>query len=233
MFSKDFKRMSLSQLGGKWGQVIIALLCATLISGVVSLIYSATNNSFDFWQNHTTGLFSFGFLLSSALLALVMLCISIIVNGCMQYGRANYTLNFVRYGETNISYIFSGFSYGINTILRSAALGLLIALFTLLWSCLFIIPGIIASFAYSQAFYILADNDNISPYEAIKLSREMMRGHKWKLFCLMLSFIGWILLSCITFGIGFIFLQPYMETAYTNFYEYIRGVYDNRMGVNI
>ena len=96
---------------------------------------------------------------------------------------------------------------------------------------LLVIPGIIASYRYSQAFYLLADNDDMTALEALRASKEMMKGYKWKLFVLSLSFIGWILLAAVTLGIGYIFLSPYINTAYTNFYEYLRGIRDNSQNV--
>jgi uncharacterized membrane protein len=70
-----------------------------------------------------------------------------------------------------------------------------------------------------MTFYILADEPNLRPQEAIQRSREMMRGHKWRLFMLYLSFIGWYLLALLTFGIGYIFLEPYVQQSVANFYE--------------
>ena len=67
--------------------------------------------------------------------------------------------------------------------------------------------------------YIMSVNPDIDPMDAISMSRELMRGYKWKLFCLKLSFLGWILLSLLTFGIGLIFLLPYMQTATVAFFD--------------
>lgn len=227
MYSKDFKRLSLDQLRGKWGSVIIALLCSMLVVFAISAVAQVPANVLNFLQSRSFSLFSVGFYISSGIFSIVLFLATIIVSACITYGIANYMLHFVRNGETNISYIFSGFSYGINTIKRSVILWILVEIFTFLWTLLLIIPGIVASLSYSQAFFILADNDSISPREAIKLSKRMMQGYKWRLFCLGFSFIGWIILCIITFGIGYIFLMPYIQTAYTNFYEYLRGIYDN------
>lgn len=95
----------------------------------------------------------------------------------------------------------------------------LTVLFTYLWTLLFIIPGIIMAYAYSMAIFVANDNPELTPMEAIKKSKELMRGHKWDLFVLDLSFIGWILLCCLTCGIGFIFLAPYIEMAHAEFYR--------------
>ena len=94
-------------------------------------------------------------------------------------------------------------------------------LFVFLWSLLLIIPGIIMAYAYSMAVFVSNDNPELSAMDAIKKSRELMNGHKWDLFVLDLSFIGWILLACLTAGIGFIFLQPYIDAAHAEFYREI------------
>ena len=95
--------------------------------------------------------------------------------------------------------------------------------FLALWSMLFIIPGIVKYYSYSMTFYILRDNPDMLANDAITASRQMMNGHKLRLFCLHLSFIGWILLSVLTLGIGLLFVFPYMQTAQAAFYEDLRN----------
>ena len=115
--------------------------------------------------------------------------------------------------------MFEGFSsFG-----RALAAHILIVLFIILWALLFIVPGIIAAYSYSMTFYILADNPGVGAREAIGLSKEMMKGYKWKFVLLNFRFIGWSLLALLTCGIGFIWLVPYMTTAIAHFYEDIRG----------
>lgn len=102
---------------------------------------------------------------------------------------------------------------------------LLQVLFVTLWSLLFIIPGIVKSYAYSQAFFIYKDRRNSTPeeyptsLECITESREMMKGHKLDLFVLHLSFIGWHLLEAFTLGIAALYVRPYLNTAEAVFYE--------------
>ena len=91
--------------------------------------------------------------------------------------------------------------------------------FVFLWALLLIIPGIIAAIAYSQTFYILAEDDTIGSMDALRKSKEMMIGYKWKYFCLGLRFIGWALLCVLTLGIGFLWLSPYIQVSYAKFYE--------------
>ena len=117
-----------------------------------------------------------------------------------------------------VGQLFAGFQqYGRATIAY-----LLVVLFTLLWFLLLIIPGIIMSYAYMMTFFVLADDPQVGPREAIRRSAEMMRGNKWKLFCLYCRFIGWSLLALLTCGIGFLWLMPYMQAATAHFYEDVR-----------
>ena len=100
----------------------------------------------------------------------------------------------------------------------------LVSLYTFLWSLLFVIPGIIKSFAYSMSLYILAENPGKSARECIKESVDMTNGHKGELFVLSLSFIGWELLGCITFGIAYIWVVPYVYATYVNVYHSLKPV---------
>lgn len=106
--------------------------------------------------------------------------------------------------------------------LQSVLVNVLVAVFTLLWSLLLIIPGIIKSFSYSMAFFIMAENPSMTATEAINESKEIMNGHKMDLFVLYLSFIGWFLLGYVTLGLGFIYVIPYMTLTLTNFYHNIK-----------
>jgi len=125
----------------------------------------------------------------------------------------------VTYGDpVEISTLFKGFQM----LGKSIALFLWIILFTFLWSCLFIIPGIIKSYSYSMAFYILAENPDMTAREAITESKIIMNGHKLDFFVLQLSFFFWALLVIVTFGIAAIYVSPYEQLTYTNFYHNIK-----------
>ena len=96
-------------------------------------------------------------------------------------------------------------------------------LFSFLWSLLFFIPGIIKGFSYAMAPYILADCPNVKAKDALKLSMRIMKGHKWELFVFELSFLGWGILSALTFGILEIFyVGPYMQSSYATYYLEVR-----------
>jgi uncharacterized membrane protein len=96
--------------------------------------------------------------------------------------------------------------------------------FTMLWSLLFIIPGLIKSFSYSQMFYLMADDPKLEPSEAQARSMEIMDGHKMELFKLYLSFIPWLLLVGITLGIALIYVLPYMSATFATYYNYVKKV---------
>ena len=81
------------------------------------------------------------------------------------------------------------------------------------------IPGVIKAISYSQMFYLMADNPEMTAAEAQAKSMELMNGHKAEYFVLQLSFIGWIFLAALTLGILYIWLLPYMQTTYANYYR--------------
>lgn len=99
----------------------------------------------------------------------------------------------------------------------------LICLYVMLWTILLIIPGIIKGYSYAMASYISIDNEELSAEECIQRSIKMMEGHKMQLFLLDLSFFGWVLLSILTLGIGFLWLTPYQESAHIKFYEDLKS----------
>ncbi len=123
-------------------------------------------------------------------------------------------------GSDNYEFLFEGFKQSFVTSFLAI---LLTQVFTFLWSLLFIIPGIIKAFSYSMTAFIITENPTIDPMEAIAKSQEMMRGHKFELFMLHLSFIGWYLLAIITFGLALFFVIPYVQTTVANFYVELRG----------
>lgn len=99
------------------------------------------------------------------------------------------------------------------------------SLFIVLWTLLFFIPGFIKSYSYSQAYLIYKDHvdhpntEKVSAVNCITESRELMDGHKGRLFALDVSFIGWYLIGFLTLGIGFLWITPYTTAARTAFYN--------------
>lgn len=99
-------------------------------------------------------------------------------------------------------------------------------LYTMLWSLLFVIPGIIKSYEYRMIPYLMAENPNLSKEQAFALSKQMMMGQKWSAFVLDLSFIGWHILSAFTVGILEIFyVAPYIHATNAALYEELSSAY--------
>jgi uncharacterized membrane protein len=144
---------------------------------------------------------------------------NLLINGPMILGYAMFAISIFRKRETSAAEVF----YGFERFVKAFGLYIVMSIFIILWSLLLIIPGIIAAFRYSLCFYILADHPEMGIMEALNESKRMMRGNKWKMFCLSLSFIGWTILCVFTLGIGFLWLLPYMEVSIIAFYDIANG----------
>lgn len=138
----------------------------------------------------------------------------ILLGGPLAVGLAIYMSKFVRTGERKIENMFSGFDdFGGNFVL-----GLLSSLYIFLWGLLFFIPAIIKQYSYAACFYIKQACPEMSANDCITKSREVMKGHKWELFVVDLSFIGWDILATLSFGIGYLWLIPYIQVTKANYF---------------
>ena len=144
----------------------------------------------------------------------------ILVGGPLAYGLCRVFIGAVNGKKFDFNDIFSGFSEAFG---HSVVLSLLQALFLTLWTMLFIVPGIVKSYSYAMAMYIQQDDPMKEAKACIDESRQMMDGHKWQLFCLDFSFIGWYFLGALCFGVGVFLVVPYHQIARTNFYLALRA----------
>lgn len=147
---------------------------------------------------------------------------SLVIAGPLAVGCASVYLSIARKEEASVGQLLDGTKNFVNSFLAY----LLVILFTFLWMLLFIIPGIIKAFSYSLTFHILRDHPEMTATEAMKRSQEMMKGHKWQLFCLYFSYIGWFLLCTLTCGLLTFMVMPYMLQANTEFYRHLNGESD-------
>ncbi|MFY9548186.1 DUF975 family protein [Miniphocaeibacter sp.] len=129
--------------------------------------------------------------------------------------------------ENKLSTMFLPFKDG--TWLKLFGKIFLMNLYLMLWSFLFIIPGIIKYFQYFYVEYILADNPTMSLSEAIKLSKEMTDGEKFEIFILQLSFIGWEILSLLAFSLGHLLLIPYTKATYVRLYLFKKEQFQTKV----
>ena len=159
------------------------------------------------------------FLIISGLSLPITVVGPLILQGPLELGLALFMIEVVRTQRGKFNTGFKGFKQ-----FGSAFIALLLMkIFVFLWSLLFYIPGIIARLRYSMTYYIIADNPDISGGEAIGKSKEMMKGHKWELFVLLLSFFWWYVLCIITFGLASIYVSPYINAALVNYYERLKS----------
>lgn len=145
----------------------------------------------------------------------------IILVGPMGIGLASVFLSLARGdGEVRLERMFTdGFSQQFG---RNLLLGLLRGLFTALWSMLFVVPGIVKHYAYSMSFYIAADHPEYTWNQCMDASKRMTAGHKGELFVLDLSFIGWFFVGALCLGVGSLWVTPYYNASWANYYDALR-----------
>lgn len=148
----------------------------------------------------------------------------ILVIGPFLVGYVNSFKKLLVEGDDRIT--ANSFREGFKPYWRSVWAYLFRGILITLWSLLLIIPGIIKSLSYAMTMYIVKDHPELTVNEAIDLSKDMMYGHKYDLFYLYISFIGWYLLSILTLGIGTFWLMPYIETAQASFYEDVKAEWE-------
>lgn len=152
------------------------------------------------------------------------LYVGIILLGPLAVGYSVYMLNLIRKKDQKVENLFDGFK---NCFANSLVAGILSYLFIFLWSLLFVIPGIVKAIAYSMVPFLQAEDSSLKGNDALRKSEELMKGHKWEYFKLMFGFIGWILLSILTFGILYVlYVGPYMQAAKAHFYQELTGKKD-------
>ena len=150
--------------------------------------------------------------------------VSVLIIMPIGYGWSNALLSFVRSNEEGTSGLSEMWHFFRRDYSRSVpALLLVTVLSTLLGIVTLGIGAIVLSYAYAMVPYLLRDYPELGVREALRTSKEMMKGHKWDLFVLDLSFIGWMLLGIMTAGIGLLWVTPYMDTTHAAFYEDLKN----------
>lgn len=145
--------------------------------------------------------------------------ISLILSGPLSLGVVIFYMKIESEKGAAFTVMFEGFK----DFKRSFFFHIVSTLFVVLWTLLLIVPGIIASIRYSLGYYLMAEDKSLEAMDAIKLSSELMYGHKMEFFRMTISFFGWFILSIITFGIGFLYTIPYYQMTKLNFYRQIKS----------
>ena len=217
MTSSELRAIARRNLEGTWGISVGIALVAALLGGLI--VGTGSNINFNFNEDTVRNLppIFWTVLLPLVSVAGLLGIVSFILGGTVELGYAKFLLKQYDRKQLQFSDLFSQFErFG-----TGFAQKFLRTLFTVLWSLLFIIPGIVKGLSYAMTPFILEEHPEMTASEAIKASMRLMDGHKMDLFILGLTFIGWQILACLTMGIGFLFLNPYMNAAYAAFYRSI------------
>lgn len=214
----DIRYSARHALSGMWGiSILVGFLASLLGAGFFGSTSSISIRSSDLQKyfHNNRALLSVLLMLGSAsgFLAIVQF----IIGGTVKLGYCRFLLKQHDGDHPELSDLFSQFDrFG-----DGFCLALLQTILIALWSLLFVIPGIVASYKYAMAQFIMVENPNMRASEALQASKTMMYGHKMELFILHLSFFGWMILCSLTFGIGNLWLNPYMNAANAAFYREI------------
>ena len=256
-YAADFRADARDALRGRWPIAILTGFVASLIGANIATGGGGSSNSnndssgavirdfqaTEFWLQYRT-------LIIAAIVVLVIwVIITIVIGGAGKLGYATFNLKLVDNKDVALADLFSQF----HRLGDGFCMNFLMGLYTLLWTLLFIIPGLIKTYSYAMTPYILAENPGMTATDAITESRRIMDGNKWRLFCLGFSFIGWGLLcaaptlialfivsriaietqslaallwiipASIPSFIGSLFLTPYQEAAWAAFYRDVSG----------
>lgn len=183
MENTDLMKKARMTLQGKWGEVLLASAIVQAVSfgfsGVLALLGSGKES----------------ISLSATALVCFVALIAFFVETPLDFGFVRYGLSAARREPLSFDRLLYGFSRW------GAVIGatILISLFCMLWSVLLIVPGILAALSYSMTFYVMMDDENISPMDAIRKSKKMMYGHRLRFLCFCLRYIGWWLLAMLPY----------------------------------
>ena len=209
----EYRAQARETLKGHWNEMALLMLVLSFIG----VFFAAPNYAGVLAEMQWLALSGSGCSILVALLITVPL----------SYAFANLCLAYARREELEDSYfaaLFKDFAANWSKYVLSGLLvGLLVGLIAI---PTLMIGAIILGLAYSMVPYVIRDNKEMGVREVLRTSRLMMRGHKWQLFVLELTFIGWALLCILSLGIGLLWLQPYMATSYAHFYEDVKAEYE-------
>lgn len=228
MLARDFRARAREALKGNWTVAVLTTLVAAIL-GVFGSgggsgrgrdaadVASENVPSIQEFFSTPAGRQVLIYLGVIASIASLLILLKFIIGGALTLGYDSFTLKLVDGEPAEFKDLFSRF----DMFAKGFVMQLLMAIYIVLWCLLLVIPGIIKAYSYSMTPYILTEHPDMTPKEAITASRALMDGNKWRLFCLQLSFIGWGILNVLTFGIGSLWLRPYMQVSTAAFYRQI------------
>lgn len=207
--------------GEKWKNFSLCLLIFMVINSIVSVpsvVSQGYELIYEYADFYSSGLDSVVLIFSSPLFSLATTALNYLILPILTYGLYSIALKVQKNQDFELSDLFDGFQNFVNIFIMS----LLQGFFVFLWTLLFIIPGIIKGISYSMVYFIMAEEPDIRPMDALKKSEQLMDGYKLDFFLLQLSYIGWVILSVLTLGIVSLYYEPVLYTSYAEFYQKIK-----------
>lgn len=218
-YARELRQWAREGLKGHWLGAAVVCFVASLLSGGVDLISGVLNlGAAGELEGESIGMLDLALADAWPLMVTITvasLLLALIIGGAISFGMAHYFTNLTAHRPAKVSDLFARF----HICLKGIWMSLVVSFFVALWSLLFVIPGIIAVYRYSLVPYLIAEFPELSVMDAMRESKRLMKGKKWRLFCLNFSFIGWMMLVMfLTAGIGNLFLAPYIQAANAAFY---------------
>lgn len=231
LYAKDFRDIARDSLTGKWPVAVGTGFVACLLGGSIFRGFNGTNTNLNDdskreiyqWLHSDFGRILLPWFIGLFVLLIIWSIVIIVIGGAITLGYSQFNLDLINRKDPHFSDLFSQF----HRIGAGFCMQFLRGIYILLWTLLLIIPGIIASYSYAMTPYIMSEHPEYGANEAIGYSKELMRGNKWRLFCMQISFIGWLVLCIFSLGIGFFWFVPYYEAANATFYLEISKVGDH------
>lgn len=217
--SSEYKAIARDALKGNWKKAIGATVAAACMGAFCTSFYFigqfmiVMGISIRIFENIPY------YFMTLVFLGIILAIFFFFAGGPAKFGYINFNLALLDRRPAKISMVAGRFSLIWKGIYMKIALFFYEFFFTLL----LIVPGIVTMYSYAMVPYILEEKPNYTVSKAMRMSRKIMRGHKWQLFCLRLSFIGWYFIGILTVGIAFFYVFPYMNAAEAVFYNEISG----------
>lgn len=203
----EYRAAARESLHGVWNESAVLYLIILIVPGIISGVSGIIPASEQVLLCSVSGL---------------SVAVSLLLTAPMQYGANNSLLMLAR-GESNgvlrdgLNLFCKDYSRSVPAIFLSFLAEVGLGLVTLF------IGTVILQYAYAMVPYLLRDYPELTTKEALRTSRQMMRGHKWDLFVLDLTFIGWWFLAIFTLGIAMLWIAPYQYAAHAYFYEDLKA----------
>lgn len=214
--NSEIRRESLAKLKGNW----ITCIVACFVYCAVFALAQSPAIGLNFLRPASMFLKTPSFIFGGSTFLLMLLLVPLAI-GIYNAFRLFWT-------DGDIDLVPNMFKLGFSKYLHILGGELLTTLYTLLWTLLLIVPGIIKAYAYSCVPFLLVEEPELPVTEAIKKSEDMMRGHKMDFFLMNLNFMAFSILCVLTLGIGYLWFFPYVLNTTAGFYVQVKAEYEAR-----